>query len=36
MLLGRSALARRYLVDVTKRYALDAGKDLASGRGKQP
>lgn len=36
MLLGRSALARRYLVDVTKRYALGSGKDLASSRAKQP
>lgn len=26
MLLGRSALAQRYLVDVTRRYALGAGR----------
>jgi hypothetical protein len=35
MLLGRSALERRFLVDVTKRYALGppAGAKLASTRG---
>ncbi|MDF3069827.1 MAG: hypothetical protein K0R38_5428 [Polyangiaceae bacterium] len=37
MLLGRSALERRFLVDVTKRYALGpaAGAKLASPRGKR-
>jgi hypothetical protein len=37
MLLGRSALAGRYLVDVTKRYALGApgGAKLASPRDRQ-
>lgn len=35
MLLGRSALEGRYLVDVSLRYALGPGQKLASGRGKQ-
>ncbi len=34
MLLGRSALERRYLVDVTKRYALGAGATIRRTRGR--